>query len=251
MPLGKHLFPTALFALGALASASCSSSGADALFASPSDTTDAGMKPDGEGQGGSGGDGGSGGGDTPSSCHPDVLGSSHLGCEFFATVTPGYIEYDGWDFAVTIANPGASPANVTITKGNGTVAETTVAPGSIEVVPLPWVGDLRVQMGASRVVESGAYRIRSTVPVGVHQHHPVRGRLEPPSPGCSDPCITGSAGGSLLLPAHVLGRDYTILSWASSEAGAAFYTVTALHDGTQVVLEGRGRVRAGASGLKR
>lgn len=272
--------PLAFLVAGALASTSCSSSEAGTLFASPSDTTDAGTDPDGGGQGGaagsdddgggdgaggiggSGGDGGagggggsggaggaggSGGGGGSPACEPHVLGSSHLGCEFYATVTPRYSHYDGWDFAVTIANPGMASASVTVTKGNDTIAQTTVAPGSIEVVTLPWVYDLQFQSGMSRIVENGAYRIHSTLPVGVHQHLPVQGRLEPPKPGCADPCVTSSAGGSLLLPAHVLGRDYTVLSWASSSVGAAFYTVTALQDGTQVVLEGRGQVRAGAS----
>lgn len=180
-------------------------------------------------------------------CAPDTIGSSHLGCDFHATITPNYITSNDFDFGVTVANPGASAANVTITKGSSIVAEGTVNPNAVATFSLAWDSQLRSQGGASRIVEGGAYRVRTTQPVAVHQHHPLQGKLDPPPANCNAPCVMASGGGSLLLPAHVLGRDYTVQTWLSNLVGPAFYTVTALHDGTQLVVQGRGGVKAGGS----
>lgn len=167
-------------------------------------------------------------------CQPEVIGSSHLGCDFFPTNTPHAATNERLAFAVTIANGNDEAARIYVTKGDTTVLTKTIAAQSVEVIELPWVEEL-VNGTDVRIVPQGAYRIRSNGPIAVHQHHGPS-LVEPPPDDCTEDCEATTASSTLLLPAHVLGQDYTTLTWGNGSIGDAYYLVTATQYGTLVEL---------------
>jgi len=162
-------------------------------------------------------------------CELAVTERSYLGCEYIAVPTVNAGLDSGFSFAVAVANPQLVPAIVTIT-GGGDFADTlTVAPGALEIVRLPWIDTLRrpvLTMGAassfvSAAVEDGSYRVRSDVPVTVHQYNPLsylelRDCLDDYDPNPDDgQCHSYTNDASLLLPVHALTGSYLVMSRAS------------------------------------
>jgi hypothetical protein len=160
-------------------------------------------------------------------CSPQVLGKSYLGCDFYPTVTQ---QIDGYNappnqFAVAVSNPTGTPTDVLVTKGAQTVATTTVAPNSLQIINLPWVNALTLGTGPSVAVASGAYRLRTKAPVTVYQYNPIQ--------------ATTTNDASLLLPATAWTGNYVVASWPYWSAFGGhpgFYAVTAREDGTKVTL---------------
>ncbi len=169
-------------------------------------------------------------------CAPGVLASDHRGCEFYPTVTATIVD-ELFNFAVTVVNTSELElANVQIERGGQVVAMGSVPVSGVKRFTLPWIPELKSELGvdASTVVEDGAYRLRSDVPVLVYQHNPyeyVQGE---------DLAMTGD--GALLLPRHTWGNDYVVAgrnSWwheISLTELPGFYTVTASEDLTLVML---------------
>lgn len=191
-------------------------------------------------------------------CTPKALGDSYIGCDYYPTVTFNSV-WSGFHFAVAVGNTGDKPASVTVTRGSSLITNKTVAPGSLEIINLPWVSDLKgpdgnafgqpSHPGASRISKSGAYRLRSTQPVTVYQFNPLEYEIKPKPNGClpsGSDCKSYSNDASLLMPTNTMTGDYTVLAWPSSGATASFYTVTATQDGTSVTVKGQGQVAAGA-----
>lgn len=154
---------------------------------------------------------------------------SYLGCEYLAVPTSNS-ELDGiFTFAIAVANPQLVPAVVTIGRGEAFSRTVIVAPGALEIITLPWVEALRrpaavVPEGfvyASARVADGSYRIRSDVPITVHQFNPLSylalddcadGFDPAPSDG---QCNSYTNDASLLLPVHALTGSYLVMSRAT------------------------------------
>jgi hypothetical protein len=162
-------------------------------------------------------------------CEQAEAERSYLGCEYVA-VTTANAELDSvFTFAIVVANPQLVPAIVTITRADGFAQTEIVAPSSLAVINLPWVEALRrpvLTSGArasfhSARAEAGSYRIRSDVPVTVHQFNPLsylalqdcRDGFDA-SPG-DDQCNSYTNDASLLLPVHALTGSYLVMSRAS------------------------------------
>ncbi len=201
-------------------------------------------------------------------CTPPSLFPSYLGCEFYPTQTRNAV-WEGFDFAVAVANAGTAPADVVITRGGTMVATASVSPGALEIVRLPWVSELKGGQvdacqaqpppGSSDVVRGGAHRLRTNGPVTVYQFSPLEFEIDPAPSGClrgrdcpgapaggtNDLCLSFSNDASLLLPTTVMTGNYTTLSWPSVFNRASLIAVTAIEDGTNVQLFGSGAVAAG------
>ncbi|MBE7485352.1 MAG: IgGFc-binding protein [Polyangiaceae bacterium] len=193
-------------------------------------------------------------------CAWGSLGSSYLGCDYYPTVTLNNGLWKGFEFAVVVSNVGQKPANVLITKGSEEVQKLTLEPGKLEVVRLPWVKELKgpdpnfmgqpQPPGNSSLVKQGAYRVRSDQPIAAYQFNPLDYEIDPIPADCPDPadspgCFSYSNDASLLLPAHMLRERYTVATWPTLGCKAAFYTITATHDDTEVQLKTRGNIVPG------
>ena len=176
-------------------------------------------------------------------CAPANLQLNYLGCDYFPTVTS---QLDGWNggtklFAVTVANTADVPTQVTVTRGAKPVTAVTVAPKSVQLIPLPWVDALTKGTGPSALVKEGAYRLRADHPVTVYQYNPL----------VAD--FTNDA--SLLLPVNAWTGAALVAAWPHWQSPQdpkvklpGFYAVVASEDGTVVDLAPSatgGKVQAG------
>lgn len=194
-------------------------------------------------------------------CSPATLGESYVGCDYYPTVTANSgLYWKGFTFAVAVANTTGEPANVMVTRGLETVASRTVAAHGLEMIPLPWVMELKgedpsmgipVPLPTPKVVSQAAYRLRSDNPVTVYQFNPLEYEIAPAPKDCPgsaggpEGCFSYSNDASLLLPAHVLGRDYLAMSWNGLGCKSGFVSVTATEDGTEIELDPVGQFDAG------
>jgi IgGFc binding protein len=200
-------------------------------------------------------------------CSPAELGSSYVGCDYYPTVTVNPV-FSGFSFAVAVANTGAQTADVRVTRGDALIEQVSVAAGSLQMVRLPWVTELKggdqdscqrpPPLDPTRVVAGGAYRLRSTRPVSVYQFNPLEYELSPVPEACplrnqcpgspprDEGCLSFSNDASLLFPTNVLTGSYGVLSWPSTAAGSGFISVTGTEPGTTVRIRGRGRFSPGA-----
>lgn len=157
------------------------------------------------------------------SCSKAAIGASYIGCDYYPTVTQQLDSYvNGSQYAVAVANTSNQMATVTITRGDNPVNTVMVNPGSVQVVPLPWVNDLVMGTGPSKVVADGAYRLRSNQPVTVYQYNPLAAN------------VTNDA--SLMLPVNVWSGEYVVAAWPFWASYPGFYSVTAKEDNTTVTL---------------
>lgn len=194
-------------------------------------------------------------------CSLAELGTGYIGCDYHPTVTANAVRSAYFHFAVAVANASGSPALITVTRGPDTVQTVAVAPKSVQIVPLPWVPELKggdtndanfnPDPGPTRLVTAGAYRLRSDVPVTVYQLSPLEYVIEPFPAGCptlpgESTCNSFSNDASLLLPTNVLTRDYVALSWPAATNSAGLVAITATEDGTEVTLLGAGEFAPGA-----
>lgn len=187
-------------------------------------------------------------------CAPEVLGKSYVGCEYFATVTANAV--DGvYDFAVTISNSSTTEASVTIEGGALTQARSIRVPANgVRVEQLPWVDALKpcsvpqtreqcFATLATEVVRTGAYHIRSTVPVTVYQFNPLQYTGEGNIAEVNDNSYSNDA--SLLLPVNVWTGDYLVASFEPLRGFDPFFgreffgqggliAITASQDDTEV-----------------
>jgi hypothetical protein len=185
----------------------------------------------------------------PTTCAIAASSHSYVGCDFWPTVTYNPV-WSIFDFAAVVANTGTATANVTVTRGGTSVASTTVAPGAIGILYLPWVNELKgpppdggpdfnsCTRGArplgSVLVTGGAYHLTSTVPVTVWQFNPleyVAGTGGPPGKDWTCPyapaacngngvdCLSVTNGASLLLPTTAMTGVYRLFgSTATTDA---------------------------------
>ena len=199
------------------------------------------------------------------SCSPAELIPSYYGCNYFPTVSINSV-WSGFPFAVVVANVADEEATVTVTRGGTTVSTDTVPAKGVTTITLPWVPELKggdvnacqtpPDPGATRLVADGAYRLRTNVPVTVYQFSPLSYEIDPVPDGCplgqdcpggnGAQCLSYSNDASLLLPSTVWTNDYSVVTWPSVQGRAAFATITAMEDGTEVKVFGAGSFTAGA-----
>jgi hypothetical protein len=159
-------------------------------------------------------------------CSPKSLGNSYIGCQYYPVVSPNVVS-DTFTFAVVVSNVSSEDADITITRGGNPVIDILVPKNTVEVIPLPWVGELK-NTGSSRFVADGAYRVRSTQPVTVYQYNPLEYQKN------NDFSFTNDA--SLLMPTNVWGMDTFVVTRNTLNGLPGVYTVVAREDDTKVEL---------------
>jgi hypothetical protein len=208
----------------------------------------------------------------PTTCAAAATSSSYLGCDYWPTVTANNV-WSVFDFAVAVANGGASPATVTVTGGGTSIAPVIVAPGQLATIYLPWVTALKgadadscgdaVPLAASVLQAGGAYHLVSSVPVTVYQFNALEyigqggpaGKDWSMCPGnavCGETgqpigCYSFSNDASLLLPSTAMTGNYRVTghpTWDRTQVGTdggsqnlgAYVAITATKDNTTVTL---------------
>jgi hypothetical protein len=213
--------------------------------------------------GGSGGSTSGGDTDNPATCAEAAENRTYVGCEFWPTVNYNPV-YTDFDFAVVLANGGASEATIDVTGPNGFTATDTVPAGGLKAVLLPWVPELKGQefsrvnttegrATASALVPASAYRLTSSVPVTAWQFNPLQYKkpIAEITGGCGTQfgtmdCYSASNDASLLLPTTAMTQAYRVFTrqglfggspgpaYTSATSGAA---ITATADGTTVTIQ--------------
>ena len=166
--------------------------------------------------------------------------SSYLGCEYHALITLNTSLYEGFSFALAIGNDELIPATVRIYRGAQLIERAEIEAQSMGIVRLPWVEELRRPGGdGTSLVSDGVYRVESDVPVMVQQFNPLAYRMN-----CApdvDPygyCHSYTNDASLLLPDHVAGDEYYVMSRPSFAVKvhqtiirhSGFFSITSLED---------------------
>ena len=193
----------------------------------------------------------------PTTCAEAAQIRSNVGCEYWPTVTPNTVRKD-FDFAVVVANTGGAAADVTITGGAlSAPSMTTVAPGQLAKIYLPWVPELKQDNGdecnnpmdeaLSVRADGKAYHLVSTTPVVVYQFNALEyaGKGGPPgkdwlacemaAPACGQPgCFSYTNDASLLLPSTALTGNYRVIGWHASYGWGNVIAITATQDNTSV-----------------
>jgi hypothetical protein len=211
----------------------------------------------------------------PFDCAAAAAKPSHLGCEFWPTVTANLV-WNIFDFAIIVVNPGATPATVQVQGPNAFAHTVAVAGGASQVVYLPWVASLKGaetdNCGAATAPPatisqpSGAYQLTSSRAVGVYQFNPIeyKGVGGPPGkswtscPGnqlctstmSSHGCYSFSSDAALLLPTTSLTGSYRIggpKGWSTSNGPVMppYVVITATKNDTHVAIALKGRTVAG------
>lgn len=138
-------------------------------------------------------------------CPNDPKFGVYVGCEFWATDLPNYPDPtlsptpENLPWALVISNPGTTDVRVGFEMPplfNYAPPDDTVPGGQSRTFQLP-----NINVQGTSLMPKGVYVI-ATGPVLVHQFNPWDNRF--------------SNDASMLLPEPLLGRDYVILSWATS-----------------------------------
>ena len=144
-------------------------------------------------------------------CADAVEARAYLGCEYWPVFTANRLLPLSFQPAVSIGNGNLVSAHVTVTRGGQPVTEMDIAPRSSGTIMLAY--DQVLQRATGSVLQpGGAYRLRSSVPVTVHQFNPLLFELPMACPGIEDPpkdavCLSHTNDASLLLPTTALGPD--------------------------------------------
>lgn len=165
---------------------------------------------------------------------------SYIGCDYWFTSTlnsqlgsfpttsnpNSAVGVAGFPFAVAIANPQTVAAQVTISGGGLSGMATTVAPGQLAIVQLPWIQSVSQvnqanhapAVGHSVLAHNAAYHLASNVPVTVYDFNALSYQ-DVRHPHCNPDtdltCFSFTNDASLLLPTNVLTGNYTVLAWPS------------------------------------
>ncbi len=177
-------------------------------------------------------------------CSAEQLGTSYIGCEYFATVTANSLDpLDKFHFAIAISNTSQSSASVTIEGGTLTApVSLEVDPNSVTVRTLPWHPKLIRDQPRSQYVTNGSYHVVSNRPITVYQFNPVEYE--------ADGVYTHTNDASLLYPSNALTGNYWVAaapSWTFIEGlyNPSLLAITATRDNTQVTIVPSTNVKAG------
>ncbi|MEB2311920.1 MAG: IgGFc-binding protein [Sorangiineae bacterium] len=264
-----------VLACGALLAACSSATGGNALGTGGSPGTGGSSGTGGfpgtgssPGTGGSGFDAGAGtgggkGGGVPQTCAQALEQQSYIGCEYWPTVTSNSSVDNNFQFAITVANPTAAPADVRVERAGQQVAQASVAPGQLQTMTLPWVPQLKQQSSAmtSVLLAGGGYKISSTVPITLYQFNPLEFQIAPAPPSCdkngTDGCYSFTNDASLMLPTTALRKEYFVVTYPTFHIGQSllgsttwgdapgFVAITATQPNTTVQFTSSSHVRAG------
>jgi hypothetical protein len=213
----------------------------------------------------------------PTTCAGAAQIGSYIGCDYWPTVTANNV-WSVFDYAVVVANAGATTASITVTGPGGTNQTATVAGNGLTKIYLPWVAPLKgtdsdncgtaTPLAASVLARGAAYHLVSSVPVTVYQFSALEyvgqggpaGKSWASCPGntpCAQNgdmpvgCYSFTNDASLLLPSTAMTGNYRVIGhagWGTAMMGSTT-TITATKDGTTVTVKvsGTGTVVAGGN----
>jgi len=182
-----------------------------------------------------------------SRCDPLALGTSNLGCTFWAVdLDNEYVDTTSAaaaPFAVVVANPQSAAVTVEVYQNTASVGEvvseqlvttSTVAAGAQAQLNLPQRevdgtmgqnGTFTGNSGSGTFVSPHGYRIVSDGPVAAFQFNPVVDAY--------------SNDAALLLPDQVLGTSYTVIGWPTANpCGTTAMPMDSIPDHTSVTIVG-------------
>lgn len=254
--------------MSAALGAACSATGDTHTFNTGGAGGDSGSGGPGSGEGGLGIPAGSGGGSAgsggdPTTCAEAAANKTYIGCDFWPTVVANNV-WSIFDYAVVVANAGAAPVNVTVTRAGSQVGMATIPPDGLQTIYLPWVPDLKgpdadscgaaTPLSATVRSATGAYHLVASAPVTVYQFNALEykgqggpaGKSWASCPGnqlCPNTfsmvgCFSFSNDASLLLPSTAMTGDYRITGqagWPLANIGA-YFAITGTQDGTSVTV---------------
>ena len=195
-----------------------------------------------------------------SACEAVSMEPTNMGCEFWAVDLDN--EYSplndaaGAPWGVVLAKAGFAPAQVKIERNDSlpgqapklaTVKSLTVAPGSLQMVPLPTReldgSKLGKDDGPGTWLSANAYKITSTAPLVAYQFNPLEQMF--------------SNDASLLIPTNGLGTVYRVLGFPTANPigfpgipgipDHSFVTVVGVTANTQVTVTLGGPIVAGGT----
>ncbi len=206
----------------------------------------------------------------PCSPSPTILGRSHVGCDFWPTVTANNVASSpshAFSFGVLVGNLSEEASAAILVDGQ---PQGSLAPKEARVIELPFIAELKgpdwveafVPMASPQSVNklAGAYHLQSDRPIVAYQFNAAKPQVTTSAdstcvgmPGVSPipgTCYAYSVDASLLLPAHVLASTYSAASyhaWAGvprpNDAGVVsagigdFLAITAVENNTTVELD--------------
>jgi hypothetical protein len=156
------------------------------------------------------------------------LGSSYIGCEYYAVTMPNSLLSQGtFPFAISVSNTSLTkPVTVAITGPASFTGGGTIAAGGIAQYVLPWVSSLSNGNAATQDVVGGAYHILTNEPVTVYQFN------------ARDYTLNGAFSytndASLLLPVNAMTANYYVVTGATWDVYTGNVAVIATQDGTTV-----------------
>ncbi len=153
--------------------------------------------------------------------------ASLAGCTFYTFDLDNVTSDDSIPTSVLVTNPGQVVANASLERreaGLWTVVMTT---------PVPPMSSARIVLADSHLeggglAAAGAFRLTSDAPV-------MAAHIQ--SDDSTDQGST-STGGTLLLPAHVLGRRYRVLTYVQVSTPRITVTPGAMHGAGQLLIVG-------------
>lgn len=136
---------------------------------------------------------------------------TYIGCDYWPVFTTNRALAPEFRPAITVGNGNLVPAAIVVTKGGATIAEQTIAAGSASTIVLDFDDRLRSAEG-SAIVANGAFHVRASAPVTVHQYNPLEFQIAADCASESpeerdDLCYSYTNDASLLLPSEALARE--------------------------------------------
>lgn len=167
---------------------------------------------------------------------------TNVGCDYWAAdldnaLVPGgdgFLNAERAPFAVVVSNPHPTyTAQVTVLNNEEIVQDTLVPPLGLHVFNLPH-RDINQTSITNR-----AYRVRSSIPIVAYQFNPLE----------NEEVFSNDA--SLLLPSHVLGTEYYVMTREQSFAQLrGFLTIVAINEEpTTVTVRVTARTQPGVGGI--
>jgi len=215
---------------------------------------------------------------TVATCAQAATTHSYIGCDYWPTSVANAV-WSIFDFAVAVANTQSTPAMITVTGPNSFSQTTTVAPGQLAKIYLPWNAALKgpdadncgsaMPLANTIFSTGGAYHLVSSVPVTVYQFNALEyagmggpsGKSWAACPGntsCPEDlgpigCYSFSNDASLLLPSTAMTGNYRVMGIYSQPGQGgpglgSYFAVTGTQAGTTVEVTLSNTAAAAAGG---
>nr|MDA3864566.1 MopE-related protein [Deltaproteobacteria bacterium] len=174
-----------------------------------------------------------------SACEIAEYERSYIGCEYYASTTMNSALNSNFNsnFGIVVNNVNSEAVNVTITKGGAVLESATIPANDLQVFYLDYDLTLKNTVANYVIVSGGAFKIESDLPVTVYQFNPFDFSL-----GGSN-SYTNDA--SLVLPKHVLTRNYMVHNRQSWLSYPGFLAVVGTADNTTIEIAYNGHVQNG------